>query len=192
MAQKSSSKNNASSSKQSRKTKSKAGRTPSERVAIEIVGILLVALGALFGVYLTICAGWDTARALFSFLPVSSGNAFESLEKAHPIIFAAGGGYLRVVSLVIARIVSSVANYYLNKRFVFDAHHLSTKSTFIKYAVVAVIVLALNALFLELFTALGIPAWLSNALSQIVCYPVSFCTQRIFVFKKGKDLRSNA
>lgn len=68
MAQKSSSKNNASSSKQSRKTKSKAGRTPSERVAIEIVGILLVALGALFGVYLYSGSEGILGKIISSFL----------------------------------------------------------------------------------------------------------------------------
>ncbi len=56
----------------------------------------------------------------------------------------------------------------------------------LKYAVCAVSVLLLNWLFIELFTHLGVPAWLANILAQLICYPVSFALQRIFVFR-GKS-----
>ena len=53
MAQKTTAKKTSGSNKSStKKASSKVKRTQSERVAIEVFGIILVALGALFGVYL--------------------------------------------------------------------------------------------------------------------------------------------
>ena len=59
---------------------------------------------------------------------------------------------------------------------------------FVKYALVAGTVLLLNWGFIELFTRIGVPVWLANILAQTICYPLSFLMQRIFVFKKRKEL----
>ncbi len=154
---------------------------------IDLLGFMIFFYGVV-----AIFAGWDVAKSMFSFTREASSTQLKALEQYHPIIFAARGTYLRVVSLGLARVISSVCNYLLNKRFVFEAgNRFAQKHSFLRYVIAVLVVLALNTLFLELFTRLGVPAWLSNIFSQLICYPISFFTQRVFVFKKGKDLTTN-
>ena len=108
------------------------------------------------------------------------------LLAANPIVFVGGGSVLRIVSLVLARVVSGFCNYLLNRRFVFEG--VRKDRNFVKYALVAGTVLLLNWGFIELFTRIGVPVWLANILAQTICYPLSFLMQRIFVFKKRKEL----
>ena len=61
-----------------------------------------------------------------------------------------------------------------------------------RYALVAVSVLLLNWLFIELFTRLGVPAWLANILSQLICYPISFMLQRTFVFHGKQTMHADS
>lgn len=143
----------------------------------------LVGFSILFYGIVAIFAGWDTAKSLFSFLREAPVEQLKALETANPVIFASAGAYLRIFSLVAARIVSALANYALNKRFVFKSDTAFAKGCLPRYASVALTVLVLNALFLELFTRLGVPAWLANIFSQLICYPVSFFSQRVFVFR---------
>ncbi len=145
---------------------------------IDLAGFCLVFYGMV-----AIFAGWDTAISLFSFLREAPVEQLKALESINPIVFASAGSYLRIFSLVIARIVSSLANYLMNKRFVFRTSTTFVHGCLPRYALAAIIVLALNALFLEIFTRLGVPAWLSNIFAQLICYPVSFFSQRVFVFR---------
>lgn len=145
---------------------------------IDILGFLIVFYGIV-----SIFAGWNTAKQLFSFDRTGSLEALSAYSSTYPLVFSGGGTYLRIFSLAIARIISSICNYLLNKRYVFKAAR--EKSYFLRYVFVAVTILVLNSVFLELFTFLGLPAWLGNILSQIICYPASFFLQRTFVFKKG-------
>ena len=130
-------------------------------------------------------AGWDTAASMFSFSR-EVGNWDSSLTALHPYIFYGDGSLLRDISLVIARICSSLFNFTLNKSFVFQMRS-SKHGHLWKYAIVVVMVLCLNAVFIELLTMTGLPAWACYILAQLICYPLSFALQRVFVFKKGKD-----
>ena len=132
-----------------------------------------------------IFAGWDTARGMFSFTRDASGEWAAPLLAANPIVFAGGGSVLRGVCLVLARVISSYCNYLLNRRFVFEG--VRKQRRFAKYALSAATVFALNFAFIELFTVLGVPAWLCTIFAQLICYPLSFSLQRIFVFKKRKE-----
>ncbi len=145
---------------------------------IDLVGFCIVFYGivALF-------AGWDTAKSLFSFLRDAPVEQLRALESINPIVFASAGSYLRIFSLVIARIVSALANYLMNKRFVFRSGSTFARGCLPRYALAAITVLALNAFFLELFTRFGVPAWLANIFAQLICYPVSYFSQRVFVFR---------
>ena len=145
---------------------------------IDIVGFLIIFYGIV-----AIFAGWSTALQLFSFNRNGSLEALSSHTASYPLVFSGGGVYLRIFSLTLARIISSICNYLLNKRFVFCAD--KDKSYFLRYVIVAITVLVLNSLFLELLSLAGLPAWLGNILSQLICYPASFFMQRTFVFKKG-------
>ena len=126
--------------------------------------------------------GFGIAKEMFSFRREISSQWSETLLSLNPIVFVGGGAVLRMVSLVLARVISGFCNYLLNRRFVFD--DVRKDRNLARYAVVAVSVLLMNWLFIELFTWLGVPAWLANILAQLICYPLSFLLQRSFVFRK--------
>lgn len=127
--------------------------------------------------------GFSVAKDMFSFQREVSEVWSETLLALNPIVFIGGGSILRMVSLVLARVISGFCNYLLNRRFVFDGS--KKDRNILKYALVAVTVLLLNWLFIELFTHVGVPAWFANILSQLICYPVSFMLQRTVVFRKA-------
>ena len=133
---------------------------------------------ALFG-------GFSIAKEMFSFNRAVSSNWANTLIALNPIVFVGGGSVLRMVSLVLARVISGICNYLMNRRFVFEG--TKKDRNLLRYAVVAITVLLLNWLFIELFTHIGIPAWLANILSQTICYPLSFFLQRSFVFRKKES-----
>ena len=147
---------------------------------VDLVGFCILFYGVV-----ALFAGWDVAKEMFSFSRDANTEWAERLLAVNPIVFAGGGSVLRIICLVLARVLSSLCNYLLNRRYVFTGgkkpHSLA------RYAICAVTVLALNAVFMELFTLLGVPAWLSTILAQLICYPVSFFMQRTFVFQKGKE-----
>ena len=125
--------------------------------------------------------GFAVAKEMFSFRREVSEKWAETLLALNPVVFVGGGSVLRMVSLALARVISGFCNYLLNRRFVFETS--KKERNLLKYAICAVTVLLLNWLFLELFTLLGVPAWLANILSQLICYPVSFGLQRTIVFR---------
>lgn len=137
--------------------------------------------------YGTIAAfgGFAIAKEMFSFQREVSQKWAETLLALNPIVFVGGGSVLRMVSLVLARTISGLCNYLLNRRFVFDGS--KKDRNILKYALVAVSVLLLNWLLIELFTRFGVPAWLANILSQLICYPISFLLQRTIVFRKHTE-----
>ncbi len=129
--------------------------------------------------------GFAIAKEMFSFNRAVTEKWAETLLSLNPVVFVGGGAVLRMVSLVLARMISGFCNYLLNRRFVFDA---PKERRFFRYMIVAVTVLLLNWLFIELFTRLGVPAWLANILAQLICYPLSFLLQRSVVFRKKDNL----
>ena len=126
--------------------------------------------------------GFGIAKEMFSFQREVSSRWSETLLSLNPVVFVGGGSVLRMVSLVLARMISGFCNYLLNRRFVFDG--VRKDRNLLRYALVAVSVLLLNWLFIELFTHLGVPAWLANICAQLICYPISFMLQRVIVFRK--------
>lgn len=133
--------------------------------------------------YGTIAAfgGLSIAKEMFSFDRSVTSKWAETLIALNPIVFVGGGSVLRVISLVLARVISGLCNYLLNRRFVFNVR--KQRSLF-RYTVVAASVLVLNWVLIELFTLLGIPAWLANICAQLICYPISFMLQRAIVFRQ--------
>ncbi|MBO4384638.1 MAG: GtrA family protein [Clostridia bacterium] len=89
----------------------------------------------------------------------------------------------KLPAVVIARIVSSTVNYFLNRRVVFQS---GNKLSFILYVITVAVLLALNYLLLDLMTRAGIPLWLAQIMAQIIIYPMSFFLQRKFVFRNKK------
>lgn len=153
-------------------------------MSTSLVSFLIDFLSFCLIFYGTVAAfgGFGMAEQMFSFNRAVSSKWAEQLIELNPIVFFGGGSALRMLSLVLARVISGFCNYLLNRRFVFDG--VRKQRNLLRYAIVAVSVLLLNWLFIELFTNAGVPTWLSNILAQLICYPLSFFLQKTIVFRK--------
>ena len=84
----------------------------------------------------------------------------------------------------VSRVLSSILNYSLNKRLVFESDN---KTSFLRYVVLAVFIFGVHFGLLYLFTTIcGIPKWIAYIIVQLIVYPMSFVLQRKFVFVKDK------
>ena len=84
----------------------------------------------------------------------------------------------------VSRILSSILNYSLNKRLVFESDN---RTSFLRYVVLAVFIFGVHFGLLYLFTTIcGIPKWIAYIIVQLIVYPMSFVLQRKFVFVKDK------
>lgn len=89
-------------------------------------------------------------------------------------------------SAVIARIISSLCNFLINRRVVFKSDE-SIVSTAIKYYAVAALILILNYLLLNLFNiVLSVPLAAAKLIVEALLFAVSLALQRFFVFKSKK------
>lgn len=87
-------------------------------------------------------------------------------------------------SVVLARIISSLFNFIVNRNIVFNNKNGKLSSHFVKYYSLAIIILALNYLSLHLLNEiLGMPLVIAKIIVEIVLYTLSFIVQKRFVFK---------
>ena len=85
-----------------------------------------------------------------------------------------------LVSTAIARVVSSLCNYFLNGKLVFGD---CSKDSILRYYLLVAGIYAVNyGLLTILSVLLPLPLWLAKLLVELVLYPVSFYLQRRFVF----------
>ena len=85
-----------------------------------------------------------------------------------------------LVSTAIARVVSSLCNYFLNGKLVFGG---CSKDSILRYYLLVAGIYAVNyGLLTILSVLLPLPLWLAKLLVEMVLYPVSFYLQRRFVF----------
>lgn len=150
------------------------------RDALRVYGTLLrCALGPLF--------------QFFSFL-VSSGLAFAVDLVAYALFFHllfapffAEERSLEFVSLLVARILSSVVNYWINRSVVFQ-NLKKPVLTLTLYTLLAVVTFFaheyLNALFL---IVLSFPPTLALLVAQVLFFPISFLVQKYWIFPNKKD-----
>lgn len=93
---------------------------------------------------------------------------------------------LLLYSAVIARVVSSLCNFLVNRRVVFKSDD-SVVSTAIKYYAVAALILALNYGLLNLFNiVLSVPLAVAKLIVEALLFAISLMLQRFFVFKSKK------
>ena len=85
-----------------------------------------------------------------------------------------------------ARAISSIFNFTVNKELVFEG---KGKACIIRYFILVIAILALDyAILWVLHDKLGVPESVSKLISGVICYPVSFLMQRIYVFKEKKTI----
>jgi putative flippase GtrA len=83
-----------------------------------------------------------------------------------------------LISVVGARVLSSLANYFINCKLVFE--HRS-KSSIVRYYLLVALILAINYCLMFLITKL-MPIAVGKIIVELVLYPLSFYIQRKYVF----------
>ena len=89
-------------------------------------------------------------------------------------------GWGRIPAQIGARVVSSLVNYGLNSRLVFDKK--PSGQSFLRYAVLAAVVLALSCLGHLVLEKLHFPALLAKIIVDGVLYFLSYRVQRLNIF----------
>lgn len=80
----------------------------------------------------------------------------------------------------LARICSSIYNYFVNKNLVFK--HISDRTTMIKYFALCVFVLIANAALADIFSYI-MPSTVSRLPGDVLFFIINYYAQRDFVFK---------
>ncbi|MBQ3075594.1 MAG: bifunctional glycosyltransferase family 2/GtrA family protein, partial [Clostridia bacterium] len=148
--------------------------------AMKVYGLLIrCALGPLFEMISFLFS------SLFAFL-VDATAYFVLLRFVFPLFLGDNRRIIAFVSLLCARVISSLVNFSVNGTVVFRNMQKPLRSLILYFALVVGIFFAneqLNALF---YLNWKIHPILSHLLSQAICFPVSFLAQKFIVFPKGK------
>ena len=88
-----------------------------------------------------------------------------------------------LAATAVARVVSSLCNYFINGKLVFEE---CSKRSILRYYLLVVAIYAVNYTLLVALDMI-LPLWLAKLIVEIVLYPISFYMQRRFVFAKGES-----
>jgi len=88
-----------------------------------------------------------------------------------------------VFSNITARICSSVLNFALNRKFVFDIKENTVPSA-MKYFSLAIVILLCNTLILKVLILVGVKTFLAKIITEILLFIFSYVIQHHFVFRK--------
>lgn len=90
------------------------------------------------------------------------------------------------LSNIGARIVSSIANYTINRRLVFKDKGSIAKSA-LEYFLLAAVILLGNTIVLEILANhFGIHQLLAKIITELIFFTLSWLVQRFIIFRKGK------
>ena len=90
-------------------------------------------------------------------------------------------------SLLAARILSSVVNFWVNGKMVFQGLEKPLKSFFF-YALLVVGIFFANEFILSFFLIrFQFHASIAHVLAQVICFPISFLVQKFLIFRKPKE-----
>lgn len=138
----------------------------------------------------TVKDSWRIYRTIFSFLAASFVSwivDYALLLTLNSVFLKSGTGAFslfgfkmdtELTALILARTVSSLCNYVLNRKVVF---HSKSNVSLLRYYITVAGLLVLNYGLLRLFQLI-LPLWVSQLLSQALIYPINFILQRKFVF----------
>ena len=89
-----------------------------------------------------------------------------------------------LLSVVTARVVSSLCNYFFNKNLVFQAQNHNLPTTVVKYYSLVIFILVCNYTLLKLFVdMLGLPLVIGKLITELILYSLSYIIQHRYVFK---------
>lgn len=87
-------------------------------------------------------------------------------------------------SVIFARVISSLCNYFLNKHLVFIKKEGRTLHSLLQYYMLVVLVLTCNYLLLSFLNeTIEIPLFFSKLITELVLFAVSYTVQRRVIFK---------
>ena len=87
-----------------------------------------------------------------------------------------------LIAAALARVVSATFNFVLNRQVVFKDDG-GKRSTFARYAILAVSVLITSAVGIRLLVAIHVPDWLAKIVCDVLLYFVNFNVQSRWVFR---------
>ena len=91
--------------------------------------------------------------------------------------------------VVAARLVSASVNFALNRR-VFEATGVPLRRSALRYAALAVAVVAGSYTMLAVLTGIGMPLWIAKIIADTTMYLVSYSAQSRYVFAPAQDQSS--
>ena len=87
---------------------------------------------------------------------------------------------------VLARVISSVFNFTMNRKYVFNSNNSLYKSA-LSYFILAIIVIILNTLFLNLFVyKLMFNKFIAKIVVEIIMFIFNYFVQRRVIFKDSR------
>lgn len=91
--------------------------------------------------------------------------------------------------VVLARVISSIFNYFINKIFVFDAKNTSSRQSAPKYFGLVIVIMLLNYCLMAFWTNIvGMPEFLAKLLTEAILFTMSYTVQKLFVFNKDDKI----
>ena len=91
-----------------------------------------------------------------------------------------------IASNILARICSSIINFIINKKLVFNSKGDTFKSA-VKYFLLAALILVFNTLILKGLAMINVNKYLAKILTEIILFIISYFIQHKFVFRKGNS-----
>ena len=88
--------------------------------------------------------------------------------------------------VIAARLVSASVNFAMNRR-VFEATGVSLRRSSLRYAALAVAVVAGSYTMLAVLTGIGMPLWIAKIIADTTMYLVSYSAQSRYVFAPAQD-----
>ncbi len=100
------------------------------------------------------------------------------------MLFTAAAGISAGIAYILARTVSAVFNYVVNRCVVFQSN---TRASYLKYALLCIVIMLIGAKGTDLITnVLGLPSVVSKLCVDMPLFILSYVGQREFVFKSRK------
>ena len=94
-----------------------------------------------------------------------------------------GIGAPLLAAVIGARVISALTNFTVNRMLMHDGGACpSASSSLVRYTVLAVGILAVNAALMEALTGLGASLLVTKILTELILIPISFAVQRRWVF----------
>ena len=93
--------------------------------------------------------------------------------------------------VVVARMVSASVNFAMNRR-VFEATGVPLRRSALRYAALAVAVVAGSYTMLAVLTGIGMPLWIAKIIADTTMYLVSYSAQSLYVFAPAQEQSAKA